>query len=149
MTNVDQSPAQQFDDGQGLEQPPENKPQSRAEWISLGLSSFVLAIVVGLVIYLWVSDHKRQPPVLQVTTAKVRKVAEQYYVPFTVTNSGGETAESVQVIAELRAGDTVLEAGEQTIDFLSSQEKSEGAFIFAQDPQQAQLMVRVASYSKP
>jgi uncharacterized protein (TIGR02588 family) len=149
MTDVDKSPSQQLNDGQSLEQPPENQPQSRAEWISLGFSSFVLAIVVGLVIYLWVSDHKRQPPVLQVTTATARKVAKHYYVPFTVTNSGGETAESVQVIAELRVEDTVLEAGEQTIDFLSSQEKAEGAFIFAQDPRQAQLMVRVASYSKP
>ncbi|MEO0375683.1 MAG: TIGR02588 family protein [Cyanobacteria bacterium P01_A01_bin.17] len=117
--------------------------------MSLGFSSLVLSIIVGLVVYLWVSDHKHQPPILQVTTAEIRKTAEQYYVPFTVANAGGNTAESVQVIAELRIDGTIVEAGEQTINFLSSQEKVEGAFIFTQDPQQAHLTVRVASYKKP
>jgi uncharacterized protein (TIGR02588 family) len=129
--------------------PPPTQPQSKAEWISLGLSSLILAIVIGLVVYLWVSDRKRQPPIIEVTTAEIRKSAAQYYVPFTVTNAGGETAEAVQVIAELRAGSTVMETGEQTIDFLSSQEKAEGAFIFTQDPRQAELIIRVASYSNP
>jgi len=70
-------------------------------------------------------------------------------VPFTVTNTGGETAESVQIIAELRVNGEVLESGDQQIDFLSSGETQEGAFIFSRNPTQGQLIVRSSSYKLP
>jgi len=70
-------------------------------------------------------------------------------VPFTVTNTGGETAESVQIIAELRVNGEVLESGDQQIDFLSSGETQEGAFIFSRNPSQGQLIVRPSSYKLP
>lgn len=146
MTDRDESTPRDASQPQNL---PSNQPQSRAEWVSLSLSSLVLATVIGLVVYLWVSDRRRQPPILQVTTTDIREAAKQYYVSFKVFNAGGETAESVQVISELRVGGTVVESGEQTINFLSSQEKAEGAFVFAQDPRQAELVIRVASYRKP
>jgi uncharacterized protein (TIGR02588 family) len=72
----------------------------------------------------------------------------QFYVPFEVTNQGGETALSVQVMAELQIGDR-LETAEQQIDFLAEGEVQEGAFVFSQDPQQGALTLRVASYSLP
>jgi uncharacterized protein (TIGR02588 family) len=70
-------------------------------------------------------------------------------VPFTVTNAGGETAESVQVVAELRIDGEVVESGEQTLEFLSSQETTGGAFIFTRNPQEGELVMRVASYQEP
>uniref|UniRef100_A0ACD5GPH3 TIGR02588 family protein n=1 Tax=Desertifilum tharense IPPAS B-1220 TaxID=1781255 RepID=A0ACD5GPH3_9CYAN len=73
----------------------------------------------------------------------------QYYVPFSVINSGGTTAEAVQVIAELRVNGSLLESGEQQIDFLASDERQEGAFVFTRNPQQAELTIRVASYKSP
>lgn len=54
-----------------------------------------------------------------------------YYVPFEVVNTGGNTAESVQIMAELLIDGKITETGEQQIDFLSSGKSEEGAFIFS------------------
>lgn len=128
---------------------PEQQPTSTAEWISLGLSSTLLAGVIGLVGYLWASDQQRQPPILNVSQAQVRQSAGEFYIPFAVTNTGGKTAESVQVIAELQVNGITVESGEQIVDFLSSKEKAEGAFIFMRNPQQGEVRIRVASYQDP
>jgi uncharacterized protein (TIGR02588 family) len=93
--------------------------------------------------------RQSQPPVLSVVAGKkIRQSKGQFYVPFTLTNEGGETAESVRVNAELEIDNTV-EEGEQEIDFLSSKEVQEGAFIFKGDPKKGKLSLRVSSYKLP
>lgn len=130
-----------------------NKPRRRfrvtPEWVSFTIASFIVAIVIGLVLFIWVTqDH--QPPVLSVTiNSGIRQEQGQYYVPFSIENMGGGTAESVQVIGELRIDGEVEESGEQQIDFLSSGETEEGAFVFSRNPAQGDLSIRVASYKLP
>lgn len=120
-----------------------------AEWITFSIASFIVAIIVGLVLFIWVTQSS-QPPVLSITTeGEVRQAQGRYYVPFSVTNDGGGTAESVQVIGELRVNGEVEEFGEQQIDFLSSGETEEGAFVFNRNPAQGNLLIRVASYKLP
>lgn len=120
-----------------------------AEWVTFAIASLIVAILIGLVLFIWITQDN-QPPVLAVTRDQaIREAQGQYYVPFTVTNSGGGTAESVQVIGEFRLNGEVKEEGEQQIDFLSSGEKEEGAFVFSRDPRDGELVVRVASYKLP
>jgi uncharacterized protein (TIGR02588 family) len=124
-------------------------PRSPAEWTSFGIALLILATIVGLVIYQWLTQ-KNQPPILSVrTSSEMRQIPGQFYIPFEVKNIGGETAESVQVIAELRINGEVEESGEQQIDFLASGETEEGAFVFSRDPRQGELSMRVASYKLP
>ncbi|MEA5602024.1 TIGR02588 family protein [Nostoc sp. UHCC 0252] len=127
----------------------ESKPKrSIAEWVTFGISSLILAIIVGLVGYAWLNE-KDQPPILSVTKKQtIREIDGQFYVPFEVLNSGGDTAESVQIVAELEING-ITETGEQQIDFLSSGETEEGAFIFSQNPRQGKLNLRVGSYKLP
>ncbi len=122
---------------------------SIVQWISLSLSSLVLVTILGLASYLWMSDRQQQPPILQVESNEVRQTNSQFYVSFEVSNQGGKTAESVQVVAELRINGVVVESGEQIFDFLSSQERASGTFIFTQNPAQGELTIRVASYQEP
>lgn len=118
------------------------------EWITFAIASLVVAVLVGLVLFSWITQGD-QPPILAVQpSAEVRAVSGQFYVPFTVTNTGGTTAESVQVIGELRLNNR-SEVGEQQIDFLSRGEQEEGAFVFSRDPRQGELTLRVASYKTP
>jgi len=127
----------------------QKQKRSPAEWTTFSIALLILAAIVGLVIYKWLTQ-KNQPPVLSISSSsEVREAPGQYYVPFSVTNTGGETAESVQVIAELRINGDVEESGEQLIDFLASGEKEEGAFVFSRNPRQGELVVRVASYKRP
>lgn len=121
----------------------------RAEWITFTITSLIMAVLVGLVLFVWVTQDD-QPPVLTLDRPEpIRIVQKQYYVPFTVTNTGGGTAESVQVMAELRMNGEVEESGEQQLDFLSGGEKAEGAFVFSRDPRDGDLSIRVASYKLP
>jgi uncharacterized protein (TIGR02588 family) len=138
MTNTDSSPQ--------TEQQP---PRSPAEWTTFSIALLIVAAIVGLVIYKWLTQ-KNIPPILAISNSgEIREVPGQFYVPFSVTNTGGETAESVQIIAELRINGEVEENGEQQIDFLASGEKEEGAFVFSRDPRKGELVVRVASYKSP
>lgn len=128
----------------------EEKPlRSPAEWISFSIALLILTAVVGLVVYQWITQ-KQEPAMLSVTQKnEVQRTPGQFYVPFSVTNTGGETAELVQVIAELRINGKVEETGEQHIDFLSSGETEEGAFVFSRNPREGEVIVRVASYKLP
>ncbi|MEH2046094.1 TIGR02588 family protein [Nostoc sp.] len=126
----------------------EQPKRSIAEWITFSIASFILAIIVSLVGYTWLNE-KNQPPILSVTKKQtIREINGQFYVPFEVVNSGGDTAESVQIMAELLING-ITETGEQQIDFLSSRESEEGAFIFSHNPRQGQLTLRIGSYKLP
>ncbi|MEG4312163.1 MULTISPECIES: TIGR02588 family protein [unclassified Microcoleus] len=130
-----------------------NKEQQQkrtfAEWVTFAIACLILFSITGLVLYNWVTK-KQEPPVISVTrNTPIRENQGQFYVPFTVTNTGGETAESVQIMAELRVNGEVVESGDQQIDFLSSGETQEGAFIFSRNPSQGELIVRSSSYKLP
>ena len=120
-----------------------------AEWVTFAIACSILATIVGLVIYSWLTK-KQEPPIISVTrNTAIREQKGQFYVPFEVANTGGETAESVQIIAELRVKGEVVESGDLQIDFLSSGETEAGAFIFNRDPRQGELIVRSSSYLLP
>ena len=125
------------------------KGKSQAERVSFGVSLFIVSILFFLVCFSWITGDNN-PPVLSVTTnSNIRQVKEQYYLPFTVENSGGETVEAVEIVAKLLSDYEETETGIQQIDFLSRQEKRSGEFIFNHDPSKGKLTVRVASYKIP
>lgn len=136
-------------DTDSSEQVEQQQPRSPAEWITFSIALFIVTVIVGLVIYKWLTQ-KNQPPVVSISrSSEIRQAPGQFYVPFEIENTGGETAESVQVIAELRINGEVEESGEQQFDFLASGETAKGAFVFSRDPRNGELVVRVASYKLP
>ena len=128
--------------------PTNSQRRSLAEKVSFSISLFIVGVIVALVCYIWVTGDTN-PPILSVSTSKIRQVNQQYYVPFTVSNSGGKTAHTIEVVGELAIAQQTLEIGRQEIDFLSRQEERSGEFIFSRNPQQGELTVRVASYKQP
>jgi uncharacterized protein (TIGR02588 family) len=123
--------------------------RSLAEWVTFGVAALLLTAIVSLVIYDWVATPAT-PPVIRLTrSGEIRAVNGQYYIPFTIENIGGNTAESVQVIAELKIDGSIEEAGEQQIDFLAGDESEEGAFVFQRNPAEGELILRVGSYKMP
>jgi uncharacterized protein (TIGR02588 family) len=118
------------------------------EWITFLSALLIVAAIVGLVIVEWATETN-QPPILSISRQDIREAQGQFYVPFTVTNKGGTTAEAVQVSGELEIESQPTETGEQQIDFLSRGEQNEGAFVFNHDPRRGELRVRVASYKLP
>lgn len=123
--------------------------RSLAEWITFGVASLILLLLIGLVLYDWQMSQNR-PPAFQVEVAEAARFTDGgYYIPFTITNTGGRIARTVQVIAELHLEGTADESGEQQIDFLSGHERKRGSFVFTHNPQDGELVIRVASYGLP
>jgi uncharacterized protein (TIGR02588 family) len=124
-------------------------PRSPAELITFSIASLILLAIAGLIIYSWISGRDRPPVLVIQQNGPVRQEQQQFYVPFEISNTGGETVDSVQVIAELRVNGSVKESGDLQFDFLSGGEKEKGTFIFNQDPRQGELSIRISGYRKP
>ncbi|MGI0487808.1 TIGR02588 family protein [Pantanalinema rosaneae CENA516] len=124
-------------------------PRSRAEWVSFYISLLIVSVIASLVVYVWATDRDRPAALNIERTEPIRITNGQFYIPFEIANSGGETVESVQVIAELQRDGEVIESGDLQVDFLSQGEKESGSFIFSNDPRQGKLVLRVSSYKLP
>lgn len=136
---------QQDTSTQGYQRP----PRSAAEWISFSFASLILGTIAGLVVYAWATERDRPPTLSVRQTDSIRQENGQFYIPFEVVNTGGQTAESVQVIAELKKNNEVEESGDLQIDFLAQNETETGAFVFNQNPRSGELTLRIGSYKVP
>ncbi|MBD0334029.1 MAG: TIGR02588 family protein [Cyanobacteria bacterium Co-bin13] len=120
-----------------------------AESVTFAIASLIVAILVGLVLFIWATQSNEDPILAVNRNGDIHAEQGYYYVPFSVTNIGGGTAEAVEIVAELRRNGEVEEEGQQQIDFLSSQEEQEGVFIFENDPGQGELTLRASGYRLP
>jgi uncharacterized protein (TIGR02588 family) len=120
-------------------------PRTTAEWASLGISLFLLAVVVAIVVKLWASETD-EPPIFRVETGAARNEAGLVYLPFILTNDGDRTAAEVTVEGKIVAGGKE-EISSTTFDFIPGHARQEGVLVFSADPASAE--VRVTSYQQP
>lgn len=118
------------------------------ERATFAVTAAILLALAGAITSLWIQG--REPASVTVErVGGVRQAQGQSYVTGEVRNVGDETAQAVQVIAELSVGGEVVAEGEQSVDFLSGGETEEIAFIFERTAPQADIELRVASYKVP
>lgn len=121
--------------------------RSGAEWVTFGVSLAVL-LLVALLIVLQVGESKEPALPTVIKTGPVEKAGDRWLVPVEIRNEGGETAESVKVMASLEIEGETLES-DQEVEFLAKGESAEVAFLFEKDPASGELEVTVAGYSIP
>lgn len=118
------------------------------ERVAFAVAAAILLGLAGAIVVLWVQP--REPASLRVEqVGEVRVVGTQSYLRGEVRNTGDETAEAVQVIAQLRVDGEVVAEGEQSVDFLSGGESEEIVFILDRAAPNAETELRVASYKIP
>lgn len=121
--------------------------RSIPEWVTFGVSAFVLAAVVAtLTVLAFREDAPAAPTVGRI--AEANEVDGQFLVPVEVVNRGDEAAASVQVTAELRVGSEVA-TGDLSIDFLGGGETEELVFVFRDDPSEGELTIEVVGFAQP
>ena len=119
-----------------------------AERMVVAVAGAILLALAGAIGWLWLQP--RYPAQLKVGRPEVlRQVGGQRYVSAEVRNDGDETAEAVQVVAELSVDGEVVADGEQVVDFLSGGETQEIVFVFDTMAPDAEIHLRVASYTVP
>jgi uncharacterized protein (TIGR02588 family) len=119
-----------------------------AERISFVVSAAVLLVLAGSIFYLWTQPREPAAPMVK-QVGGTRVVDSRSYVTVEVRNAGDETAQAVQVTAELKLDGAVVVEGEQTIDFLSGGESEKAVFVFEDVPPTAMVELRVASFLQP
>jgi uncharacterized protein (TIGR02588 family) len=116
------------------------KGRSAAEWTTLAVSIVVVLTLAGLVVYQYFTEGTA-PPIIEVKPVleQVRHEGETYYIPVEVTNSGEQTAESVEVQLSLSTGESQPETTGFTIQFLAGKETHHQTAAFQNDPAQGTL----------
>ncbi len=137
--------------GGGVSERSERAPARRtgAEWTSFAVACTIIAALVGLLVWDLVANIPVEPAAFRVDTGTPRTEDGAHYVDVTVENTGDETAENVQVIAELSMGRTVVAESDQTLDLISGGGSRDLTFVFETDPSAGDLVVRVAGHEVP
>lgn len=120
--------------------------RSTAEWVTFAIACAVLALVIGAIASLRIGG-KPNPPVFNVSSAPAKEQGGRFHVRAVVENTGDETAENVQVVAELQTGSEAPVEAEQVIDFLSGGDGEEVEFVFADDPASGELEIEVRGFT--
>jgi uncharacterized protein (TIGR02588 family) len=119
---------------------------SAAEWVTLVLSSLLIAGVSVAVAYFTITSGDAPPSfTTEPQPAETRGNTEEFYLPVTVTNTGDEPAQEIQVRVELQSGDQT-ETAVFTIDLLAAGESEEGTAVFQSDPSQGAIQAVVESF---
>lgn len=123
---------------------PQRTKRSRAEWISLGISAFIVLALVVLVVINRL-NRGNTPPVLKATAVlqDLRTKDGLYYLPIDIENTGSMAAKAVKV-----GGTTGEEFRDFEIDFLDGQETARGTLVFTADPR-TQFKVAIISFKEP
>ena len=127
---------------------PERRARTSAEWVVFAIATAIILVLAGAIGWLWAQPSDPAHVSVQ-RLGDVRVVDGQSYYSAEVTNHGDETAEAVEIRAELIVGGEVVAEGEQIVDFLSGGKTEELVFVFADVPSGAQIELRVASFKVP
>lgn len=121
-----------------------------AERVTLGISLAILVIILG--VSAWTSDRlgDAAPQIeIEIGFEEIRTHGENYYVPITITNTGGLTAQDLVVTGELDTGSGEPETADVTLTFLGGNESETAEIVFSEEPTESNLTVRPTSFSNP
>lgn len=121
---------------------------SAAEWITLVLSSLLIAGVAGGVAYFTIMRGDAPPSFTAEPQPAETRGGDPgiFYVPVLVTNTGDEPAQEIQVRVELQSGEQT-ETAVFTIDLLAASEREEGTAVFRSDPSLGEIQAVVESFT--
>jgi uncharacterized protein (TIGR02588 family) len=124
--------------------------RTTAERITLAISTLILVSILGLAGWASIRSGDDLPTIdVDVHLAEVRQTGPDYYIPISITNAGGLTAQDVVVTGELHSGADTPEVAEIIITFLAGGETENAEFIFSTDPREGNLIVRPTSFMHP
>ena len=118
------------------------------EWVAAGIGLILVVGAIGFMLYQAITSTSA-PPVIQLTTKSVAVVETGYLVVFEAENTGEETASNVAIEGEIKNGKESVEKSSITIDYIPSHSKQKGGLYFSKNPQQFDLAIRAAGYTKP
>ena len=124
--------------------------RTTAERVTLVISLLILASILALAGWANIRTGD-DPPTIKVEAQleAVRQTDSGYYLPITITNIGGLTAQDVTVVGELDTGEEQPETAEITIALRAGGEEGSGERVCTTNPNEGELSVGATSYLQP
>ena len=119
------------------------------EWLAAGIGLLLLAGMLAIIGMEAIRGESGQPPAIAVRATRVVAVPGGYLVEVEATNASGASAAAVEVEGRLMAGDTVVETGRLTFDYVPAHARRTGGLLFAEDPRRHRLEIRALGYREP
>ena len=121
---------------------------SRLEWIVAAIGLLLVSGCIGYLIHIGLTKDGTPPDVV-VSVDQVLPGEQGFRVLLTARNTGGRTAEEVEIEGRLTDGGRTVEAGEVTLDFLPPESRRKATIAFRNDPSRFQLELRALGYREP
>lgn len=124
--------------------------RSLAEWVTLAVSSLLVMGLIGATTWLhWTASSDPPAMMVETQTAEAYGAGGRFYLPVTVWNTGGLTAEEVRVRIVLTDGAGRTETAGFQVQFLAGGGSERGVVSFGSDPRQGQIEAVVESFLEP
>ena len=95
------------------------------------------------------NGETEQLPVIAVAVTGISPAAPGYVLAFEASNKTGGTAAAVEIEAILKDGDTIVETGKATLDYVPGHGNAKGGVFFAEDPRRHELEIRALGFQTP
>jgi uncharacterized protein (TIGR02588 family) len=149
MTAVE-PPAPRARDTREDEDPQDVAGRSFAEWVTLAVSSLLVLGLVALTSYLYLTASTDPAAVtVEPSLGERYQSGNRFYLPVTVRNTGGATAEEVRIRITLTDATGRTETSDFQIQFLAGGGSNRAVASFGSDPRQGQLDAAVVSFLEP
>jgi len=119
------------------------------EWAAAGIGLLLLLAMLAVIGREAIRGDSEQPPAIAVRTLRTVAVPGGYLVEVEAANRSGATAAAVEVEGRLMAGETAVESGRFTLDYVPAHARRTGGLLFAEDPRRHRLEVRALGYQEP
>jgi uncharacterized protein (TIGR02588 family) len=120
---------------------------SKWEWVAAAISALIVIGVLTVLIRGAAAGETGPDIVLRVDS--VARGTTGYHVMFSAENRGTRTAAALDISAELRDGDVIVESSTATIDYLPGESQRGGGLFFERDPRSLRLVLRPLGYQEP
>ncbi|MDK3255780.1 hypothetical protein [Blastococcus capsensis] len=112
------------------------------------LGGLLVVLLLGFLTYQAVAVRESGAE-LSVTVTSVEPSGDGYAVHFRVVNTGGRTAEQVQVSGTLSQNGSEVEQSTATVAYVPPESWRVGALLFSEDPGTGRLQVGPSGYTAP
>lgn len=119
------------------------------EWIAAGTGLLLTLIMIGVIGREALNGEAERMPVIAVAATAISPAAPGYVLAFEARNRTGSTAAAVEIEATLKDGDTIIDTGKATLDYVPGHGKARGGVFFARDPRRYKFEIRALGFQIP
>ncbi|RZU31066.1 hypothetical protein [Blastococcus saxobsidens] len=132
----------------GQQQDDSGERTTPGEYVLGALGGLVVLLLLGFLTYQAVAVRESDPA-LSVSVTSIEAAGDGYAVHFELRNSGGRTAEQVQISGTLTRDGAEVGQASTSIPYLPPNSRHSGALLFSEDPRDGRLQVRPAGFVTP